>query len=102
MQLIHHLYVTDTRGIDAIKYEIVESPTEFLMQRFLSQEDGICLLRPLVNLQQSANLKECSVVLILIQLVKVPMQRKFQSIANSMKVTFEPVSFDVESFKGIS
>ena len=34
--------------------------------------------------------------------VKVPMQRKFQSIANGMKVTFEQVSFDVESFKGIS
>jgi hypothetical protein len=33
---------------------------------------------------------------------KVPMQRKFQNIANGMKVTFEPVSFDVESFKGIS
>ena len=34
--------------------------------------------------------------------IKVPMQRKFQSIANGMKVTFELVSFDVESFKGIS
>jgi hypothetical protein len=30
--------------------------------------------------------------------IKVPMHRKFQSIANGMKVTFEPVSFDVERY----
>ncbi|CAB4002117.1 Hypothetical predicted protein [Paramuricea clavata] len=30
---IHHLYVTDTRNIDAIKNEIIESLKEFLTQR---------------------------------------------------------------------
>ena len=55
---IHHLYVTDTRNIDAIKNEIIESLKEFLTQRFLNQEDDIDLLKPFVNLQQSADLKE--------------------------------------------
>ena len=56
-QHIHHLYVTDTRDIDAIKNEIIESLKKFLMQRFLNQEDDIDLLKPFVNLQQSADLK---------------------------------------------
>jgi hypothetical protein len=55
---IHHLYVTDTRDIDAIKNEIIESLKEFLTQRFLDQEDDIDLLKPFVNLQQSVDLKE--------------------------------------------
>ena len=55
---IHHLYVTDTRNIDAIKNEIIESLKEFLTQRFLDQEDDIDLLKPFVNLQQSVDLKE--------------------------------------------
>ena len=53
----HHLYVTDTRDFDAIKNDIIESLNEFLSQRFLSQEDDITLLKPFVNLQHSADLK---------------------------------------------
>ena len=53
----HRLYVTDTRDIDAIKNDIIESLNEFLLKRFLSQEDDITLLKPFVNLQHSTHLK---------------------------------------------
>ena len=53
-----HLYVTDTRDTDAIKNEVIESLSEFLSQRFVSQEDDISLMKPFVNLQQSADLKK--------------------------------------------
>ena len=43
--------------IDAIKHDIIESLNEFFSQRFLSQEDDITLLKPFVNLQHSADLK---------------------------------------------
>ena len=52
----HRLYVTDTRDIDAIKNDIIESLNEFLLKRFLSQEDDITLLKPFVNLQHSTHL----------------------------------------------
>jgi hypothetical protein len=108
---IHHLFVTDTRNIDAIKNEIIESLKEFLTQRFLNQEDDIDLLKPFVNLQQSADLKEIHKQffedLDLMELGILSLRERFQRFVQSdqlpnLKIAFarilaaKPHSADVE------
>ena len=53
-----NLFVSETRDVNAVKNEIVDSLINFLDERFsISGDHVILILKPLINLKNSADIK---------------------------------------------
>ena len=53
----HNLYVRETRDVNAVKNEIVDSLINFLDERFSISDDHISILKPFIDLENSADIK---------------------------------------------
>ena len=54
----HNLFVSETRDVNAVKNEIVDSLINFLDERFsILDEHDIPILKPFIDLENSADIK---------------------------------------------
>ena len=54
----HNLFVSETRDVNAVKNEIVDSLINFLDERFsISDDHDISILKPFIDLENSADIK---------------------------------------------